>query len=139
MEWISRYKFKFRGITRKRGQSQIMFFFLDEPQILPPKKDRARMEAEKNSAQNFRYIPYKREKDMRITPDNIFHVAYPEKWGGHRIGISYGLREQRNQLFSMMSEHDLSIYSTAVLNPLIGYIPTRYEIEDEVEQMLLMM
>lgn len=139
MEWISSYQFRFRGISRERGQSQIMFFFLDEPQILPSKKERTRIESEEGVAQNFRYIQYKAQKDMRVTADNIFHVAYPEKWGGHRIGISYGLREQRNQLFGALTEYDLSIDGTAVLNPLIGYIPNRYEIEDEVEQMLLMM
>lgn len=135
MEWIPQYQFRFRGISRERGQSQIMFFFLDEPQILLSKKDRDQIDSE----ENIQYIPHRVQKDVRITEDNMFHVAYPEKWGGHRIGISYGLREQRSQLFSEMTEHDLGIDGTAVLNPLIGCIPDRYEIEDEVEQLLLMM
>ena len=92
-----------------------------------------------DSDSNVRYIPYKEQSDIRISDDNIFHVAYPEKWGGHRIGISYGLREQRNKLFSGMTEYDLGIEGTAVQNPLIGYIPDRYEVEDELEQLLLMM
>lgn len=138
MEWIQRYQFRFRGISRERGQQQIMFFFLDEPQILLPKKDRERAELD-DSDSNVRYIPYKEQSGIRISDDNIFHVAYPEKWGGHRIGISYGLREQRNKLFSGMTEYDLGIEGTAVQNPLIGYIPDRYEVEDELEQLLLMM
>lgn len=138
MEWIQRYQFRFRGISRERGQQQIMFFFLDEPQILLPKKDRERAELD-DSDSNVRYIPYKEQSDIRISDDNIFHVAYPEKWGGHRIGISYGLREQRNKLFNGMTEYDLGIEGTAVQNPLIGYIPDRYEVEDELEQLLLMM
>lgn len=135
MEWIPQYQFRFRGISRERGQSQIMFFFLDEPQILPSKKDHELIDLE----ESIQYISHRVQKDVRVTDDNIFHVAYPEKWGGHKIGISYGLREQRNQLFSSMTEDDLSIDGTAVLNPLIGCIPNRYEIEDEVEQLLLMM
>ena len=138
MEWIQRYQFRFRGISRERGQQQIMFFFLDEPQILLPKIDRERAELDDTDG-NVRYIPYKEQSDIRVSDDNIFHVAYPEKWGGHRIGISYGLREQRNKLFSGMTEYDLGIEGTAVQNPLIGYIPDRYEVEDELEQLLLMM
>lgn len=135
MEWIPQYQFRFRGISRERGQSQIMFFFLDEPQILPSKKDHELIDLE----ESIQYIPHRVQKDVWVIDDNIFHVAYPEKWGEHKIGISYGLREQRNQLLSSMTEDDLSIDGTAVLNPLIGYIPNRYEIEDEVEQLLLMM
>lgn len=140
MEWISRYRFRFRGIFRERGDSQIMFFFLDEPQILLPKKDRERMEAEADSSnENVRYIPYRIQEEVQAAADNPFHVAYPEKWGGHRIGISYGLREQRSSLFSKLTEHDLCMDGTAVLNPLIGAIPDRCEVEDEVEQLLLRM
>ena len=72
-----------------------------------------------------------------VTEENPFHVAYPEKWGGHRIGISYGLREQRNKLFSSLTEQDLRIDGTAVQNPLIGMLPDRLEVEYEVEQLLL--
>lgn len=140
MEWITRYQFKFRGISRERGQSHIMFFFLDEPQILLSKTERRKFEDTNASEEDsVRYIPYKLQTEIQIAEDNVFHVAYPEKWGGHRIGISYGLREQRSKLFSSMTEADLGIDGTAVLNPLIGYIPDRYELEDEVEQLLLMM
>lgn len=138
MEWISRYRFRFRGISRERGDSQLMFFFLDDPQILLPKKDRDRIEAEAaEHEQNARYIPYKVQEEAMVTEENPFHVAYPEKWGGHRIGISYGLREQRNKLFSSLTEQDLCIDGTAVQNPLIGMLPDRLEVEYEVEQLLL--
>ena len=138
MEWISRYRFRFRGISRERGNSQLMFFFLDDPQILLPKKDRDRIEAEEAELeQNARYIPYKVQEEAMVTEENPFHVAYPEKWGGHRIGISYGLREQRNKLFSSLTEQDLRIDGTAVQNPLIGMLPDRLEVEYEVEQLLL--
>ena len=138
MEWISRYRFRFRGISRERGDSQLMFFLLDDPQILLPKKDRDRIEAEEaEHEQNARYIPYKVQEEAMVTEENPFHVAYPEKWGGHRIGISYGLREQRNKLFSSLTEQDLRIDGTAVQNPLIGMLPDRLEVEYEVEQLLL--
>ena len=138
MEWISRYRFRFRGISRERGDSQLMFFFLDDPQILLPKKDRDRIEAEEAELEQYaRYIPYKVQEEAMVTEENPFHVAYPEKWGGHRIGISYGLREQRNKLFSSLTEQDLRIDGTAVQNPLIGMLPDRLEVEYEVEQLLL--
>lgn len=138
MEWISRYRFRFRGISRERGNSQLMFFFLDDPQILLPKKDRDRIEAEEAELEQYaRYIPYKVQEEAMVTEENPFHVAYPEKWGGHRIGISYGLREQRNKLFSSLTEQDLRIDGTAVQNPLIGMLPNRLEVEYEVEQLLL--
>lgn len=138
MEWISRYRFRFRGISRERGNSQLMFFFLDDPQILLPKKDRNRIEAEEAELEQYaRYIPYKVQEEAMVTEENPFHVAYPEKWGGHRIGISYGLREQRNKLFSSLTEQDLRIDGTAVQNPLIGMLPDRLEVEYEVEQLLL--
>ena len=138
MEWISRYRFRFRGISRERGDSQLMFFLLDDPQILLPKKDRDRIEAEEAELEQYaRYIPYKVQEEAMVTEENPFHVAYPEKWGGHRIGISYGLREQRNKLFSSLTEQDLRIDGTAVQNPLIGMLPDRLEVEYEVEQLLL--
>ena len=36
--WKEDYNFKFRGITRIRGNSKVMLFYLDEPQIIPIKK-----------------------------------------------------------------------------------------------------
>ena len=140
MEWVSRYRFRFRGISRVRGGRHIMFFFLDEPQILLPKRDRERLETEAvEHEQATRYIPYKLQ-DTDDTPRNDpFHVAYPQKWGGRHIGISYGLREQRNLLFRSLTEADLCIDGTAVQNPLIGDLPNRLEVEDEVEQLLLIM
>ena len=140
MEWVPRYRFRFRGIGRERGNSQIMLFFLDDPQILLPKKDRERIEAEKEECEsNARYIPYKVQEEAVVMEDNPFQVAYPEKWGGHHIGISYGLCEQRNLLLNTLTERDLRIEGTAVLNPLIGILPDRLEVEDEIEQLLLKM
>lgn len=34
LDWMRKYKFRFRGVTRVRGGEKIIFFFLDEPQIL---------------------------------------------------------------------------------------------------------
>ena len=117
-----------------------MLFFLDDTQILLPKKDRERIEAEKEECEsNARYIPYKVQEEAVVMEDNPFQVAYPEKWGGHHIGISYGLCEQRNLLLNTLTERDLRIEGTAVLNPLIGILPDRLEVEDEIEQLLLKM
>lgn len=139
MAWISRYQFKFRGIFRERGSSQIMFFFLDEPQILLSKKEREQLKSEADPEQIIRFIQYKTQDDIKTSEVNSFHVAYPNKWGGHRIGISYGLREQRSNLFNSLTEYDIGINGTAVLNPLIGSIPERCEVENEVKELLLKM
>lgn len=34
LDWMKKYKFRFRGVTRIRDGERIIFFFLDEPQIL---------------------------------------------------------------------------------------------------------
>ena len=65
MLWLREYRFKFRGITRVRGNSQMMIFFLDEPQILPGKGSSARSEdtASDNAQTSVKYIPYKRTEN----------------------------------------------------------------------------
>ena len=139
MEWIPQYRFRFRGNSRERGNSQVLFFFLDDPQILLPKKERDRISNEMEEESSIRYVSYKTQSDTSVPEGSLFSVAYPDKWGGQRVGISYGLRQQRNRLFDTITVQDLCVNGTAVLNPLIGYIPKRQELEDEVEQLLQMM
>lgn len=136
MEWIPQYRFRFRGISRERGENQIMFFFLDEPQILLPKKEREKLAERQEEASNIQYIPYKTHSNCPVAGDTAFTVAYPEKWGGLTVGISYSLRQRRNRLFEILTPQDLRINGTAVLNPLIGQLPERRQMETEVEQLL---
>lgn len=135
MDWLPQYRFRFRGIGREREDHQFMFFFLDEPQILLPKKEREKL-AESQASLDVQYIPYKTESDCPVSDDPASLVAYPEAWGGKNVGISYELRQRRNRLFETLTPQDLCIDGTAVLNPLIGQIPDRSQIEDEVEYLL---
>lgn len=136
MEWIPQYRFRFRGISRERGNKQIMFFFLDEPQILLSKKERDKLSECQDDASGIQYIPYKVQSGSPVSTEFTAEVAYPEKWGGENVGISYELRQRRNRLFELLTPQDLCISGTSVLNPLIGQLPERSEIEAEVEQLL---
>ena len=113
-----------------------MFFFLDEPQILLPKKEREKLAGRQEEVSNIQYIPYKTRSNCPIAGDTASSVAYPEKWGGQTVGISYSLRQRRNRLFEILTPQDLRINGTAVLNPLIGQLPERRQMETEVEQLL---
>lgn len=136
MEWIPQYRFRFRGISRERGNNQIMFFFLDEPQILLPKKERDKLAESQDVVSDIRYIPYRTHSNCHVLGNTASSVAYPEKWGGQTVGISYELRQRRNRLFESLTPQDLCINGTAVLNPLIGQLPERCQMETEVEQLL---
>ena len=62
LDWMRKYKFRFRGITRVRDGEKIVFFFLDEPQILVGKKAKELLEADTSDG-TAKFIPYK-EKDL---------------------------------------------------------------------------
>ena len=56
-DWIDNYSFRFRGITRERGEHKLMIFFLDEPQIVASKatKKAAELVAEEQKTLASRY------------------------------------------------------------------------------------
>jgi DNA invertase Pin-like site-specific DNA recombinase len=143
MMWIQSYRFKFRGVTRKRGNAKMIMFFLDEPQILPGKKaleaDIAPTSEEAQSA--IKYIPYKRSDKGHVEPmldaDTLY--AYPDEWDGGVFGTSYAMRKMRDSIIDSLTESDISIQGTAVLNPMIGEIPTKEQLLEEVERLLTSM
>ena len=55
LDWMRKYKFRFRGVTRVRGGERIIFFFLDEPQILVG-KDKKNLDAMDTSDSTVKYI-----------------------------------------------------------------------------------
>ena len=129
-DWIEEYSFRFRGIKRERGNHKMMIFFLDEPQIVANKatKKAAEKVAEDQKYLASRYIPYKKSA-----------VNDTEEEWKKRVGMLYGMRKRRDSLVDSLTSADLEETGIIVENPLIGKLPTRDEVTDELEQILLSM
>ena len=132
-EWKSDYNFKFRGITRVRGNSKILLFYLDEPQIIPNKK--ALTLNENSSAQ---YIEYKQSEETTAIYNKKMLVS--ETWTNQDyFGISIQLRRKRDWIVHSISEEDITAEKLLVDNPLIGALPSQNEINAEVSELLNVM
>ena len=131
LDWMRKYKFRFRGVTRVRGGEKIIFFFLDEPQILVG-KDKKHLDAMDTSDSIVKYIPYK-ESECGEAAGLTAGIAYPENWQ-EQIGVSYEIKQQRGRVLDAVSSADIRNHGTKVVNPFIGVIPTHGELEDELEQ-----
>lgn len=129
-DWIEEYSFRFRGIKRERGNHKLMIFFLDEPQIVANKatKKAAELVEEEQKQLAARYIPYKKNE-----------IDSTEEEWRKRVGKLYAMRKRRDSLIDGLSVADIAELGTIVENPLIGKIPTRDEVMDEFEQILLSM
>jgi hypothetical protein len=117
-------------------------FYLDEPQILPAKESNPGRQLSIDEAQSaVKYIPYKRDSVDHGTEDVEADItyAYPDVWGGTTVGSSYAARKLRDTIIDTLTEEDISIQGTAVLNPMIGEIPAREELLREVDQLLMSM
>ena len=121
MDWKPEYGFRFRGITRERGSRKAMVFFLDEPQVLVDGKMQERSDASQESLLS-RYIPY-RNRDI----------------GKAETGMVYALRRRRDSMVDTITEKDISEKGIVMDNPLIGKIPTRKEVRDELNELLMSM
>ena len=131
LDWMRKYKFRFRGVTRVRGGERIIFFFLDEPQILVG-KDKKNLDAMDTSDSTVKYIPYK-ESECDGAAGLVAGIAYPENWQ-EQVGVSYEIKQQRGRVLDAVSSADIRNHGTKVVNPFIGVIPTHGELEDELEQ-----
>lgn len=139
MCWRRDYSFRLRGITKERDGVKIMFFFLDEPQIILGKKQKKEMEAAGiDMSSEAAYIPYKEMPNA--ANDEFLEVAYgyPEEWN-HSIGMSYELRAKRDYAISSITGADITADGVIVENPLVGHIPTRQEIGEELDRLLISM
>ena len=133
LDWIKKYKFRFRGVTRVRNGEKIIFFFLDEPQILVG-KDKKRLDAADTTDGTAKFIPYKESgTDGSAVASG---VAYPENWREH-FGISYEIKQKRDSVIDGLSAADIRNRGTMVINPFIGVIPSRAELEDELEDLYM--
>jgi len=133
LDWMKKYKFRFRGVTRVRNGEKIIFFFLDEPQILVG-KDKKRLDAADTTDGTAKFIPYKESgTDGSAVASG---VAYPENWREH-FGISYEIKQKRDRVIDGLSAADIRNRGTMVINPFIGVIPSRAELEDELEDLYM--
>ena len=132
LDWMKKYKFRFRGITRIREGERIIFFFLDEPQILVG-KDKKRLDVNASTDDEARFIPYKESEDSKVAFQPSA-VAYPENWQ-EQFGVSYEIKQKRESVLNAVSSADIGNHGKKVINPFIGTIPSIGEIEDELEQL----
>lgn len=131
-DWMKKYKFRFRGVTRVRDYEKIIFFYLDEPQILVG-KDKKRLDAVDTSDSVAKFIPY-RESENEEGAGRVSAVAYPANWR-NCFGISYEIKQKRDRVLDRISAEDIMYRGTKVTNPFIGSIPSMDELEDELEQL----
>ena len=125
LDWMKKYKFRFRGVTRVRDGEKIIFFFLDEPQILVG-KDKKRLDEADPSDSIAKYIPYHESENSS--------AACPVTWHDH-FGVSYEIKQKRNGVINAVSATDIRNRGIKVINPFIGVIPPIGELEDELEQL----
>lgn len=63
-------------------------------------------------------------------------MAYPEYFEENGFGTSYALRRWRDRLFSNLSEADVREQGVIVDNPMIGVLPSRDEVKQEIQILL---
>ena len=143
MGWICDYRFRFRGISRDRGASRVIFFYLEEPRIIAGKRARGTESDSDLSQENgaIRYIPYKADESAQADEVGDFNYAraYPEEWMDGNIGVSMELRKRRDQIAHIVTEADIAQEGVIVVNPMIGELPAMEEVQEEFEQLLLSM
>ncbi len=124
MDWIQSFRFRTKGVYRNRNGFEIMIFYLDETQILPDKETILRYKSEEN-ADNAHYIPY-RNKELLDS----------EQKEHNRFGIPVKLRMKRDSLINSITDNDIQAEGIAVENTAVGDLPTREEIQEELDRLL---
>ncbi|MBQ6407464.1 MAG: recombinase family protein [Butyrivibrio sp.] len=119
MDWINSFSFKFKGVYRERNGFEIMFFYLDDPLVVPDKASKGKRG----------YIPY-RNAELNNEEDNIVRPDF---------GIPIHMRYKRDQLLTSISGEDIGKQGRFVKNTNLGDIPSREEIVKELEELLMSM
>lgn len=132
LDWMKKYKFRFRGVSRVRDGERIIFFFLDEPQILVGKAAKE-INVSDTSDSSAKFIPYKESEEVTDTLQTS-RIAYPENWQGV-LGVSYEIQKKRDGVLDAVSAEDIRNRGTAVINPFIGVIPPASELEEELNRL----
>lgn len=127
LDWIKAYSFRFRGITRVKKGSSIMMFYLDEPQILVDKETKKKYKDNENYP--LCYIPY---RNFELSEDNTSS-------DNDGFGLSIGMRKKRDKLINALKKSDIVSKCIPVVDPVIGVIPSKEEIQEELDDLLLSM
>lgn len=123
MDWIAEYSFRFKGVMRKGENGAAMVFFLDEPQILVGTSG-------VKASNGGNYIPY---RNSELENENPLENKMLE------FGKSYAIRKRRDGIIKRVSGDDLLERGVIKENPIIGHIPSREEIETELDELLMSM
>lgn len=130
MDWVDTYKFRFRGITRVRDDTPIIFFYLDEPQILLGKSTKQAVDAVSDEETEVVIIPYKNTGE--VAQENIgTRFAYPLDLK-NQIGTGFGVKTLRDRVTDIVTRADILNPGKSVVNPLIGVIPSHEEVSAEL-------
>ena len=121
MDWIENYNFRFKGCMRRTETQAAMLFFLDEPQILVGNGALKSGEGQ--------YIPY-RNSDLDEDAPKTNELSF---------GFPYSDYQKRNAIIRNLTDSDMSEMGTVRENPIIGPIPTKQEIETELDEILAAM
>ncbi len=141
LHWKKEFSFRFRGITKERGDVKMIYFSLDEPQILVGKSYRKKEASiSEESKEMVRFIPYRDTDDEdRDDLGKEAECAYPVEWKKNRMGVNYFSRKKRDKMMDMVTGKDILTSGTVVDNPLIGKLPGREEVLKELDELLMSM
>jgi len=114
--WSFENKYQFRGLAKRRGNTSFLYFDLDEPKVILPRSSS--------------------DSGGKVVSENDYPNTEQNQFSG---SLSFALRLNRDQIISQISEEDLLDHGTMMANPLIGVIPSREEIEEELQQLLMSM
>ena len=140
LHWKKELTFRFRGITKERDNVKLIYFSLDEPQILAGKSYEIQEtdESVKNS-NDIRFIPYREDDTGTTCRIKETECAYPAEWQKNRMGVNYFSRKKRDRMMNVVTKQDILSVGTVVENPMIGRIPDRDEILKELDELLMSM
>ena len=149
MDWINDYSFKFRGITKVRGNNEIIFFSLDEPQILVGKQrknknadfdgksqiitdDRSVLSSADNTPS--RYINYTNSSVSETIDTSM--KAFPRDWKNNSYRRNYYFKKQREKMLTEITEDDICEEGVTAQNSIVSSLPSRQEILNELNDLL---
>lgn len=130
LRWKQEYRFKFRGITKVRGDERIMFFYLDEPEVLVQRGKKTA-----DNASLVQYIPIRENEGNEDNEAVPAAYVYPAAWEKSGIGVSYMARRLRDRVAGSVTSADIGIRRRIVVNPLVGEIPDAEELEAELKKL----
>ncbi len=139
MRWRDDLGFQFRGILKERGDQKLLVFALDEPRIIPNSKAKTdKTVIAEDEAKGIKYVPYRiDDTEQDIVEDKMIR-RYPAEWEGF-YGMGYAVAKRRHKVFDDLTQEDIAVSGIPMINPLIGVIPSRDELEDEVQELLMCM